>query len=401
MAAASDSASDSPVRLTQFARGGGCAAKLRQRELHAVLAEATGAATSGAPNATATAAVAGPHPAPPRGVIIDHAFSDDAAVVHHAPDTDLVLTTDVIAPLVDDPFTFGQIAATNAMSDVWAMGGEAKWALNLVFFSDETLPLSVLKAILAGGAHACSQAGVIVVGGHSVRDPEVKFGLAVTGEVARGQAWSNRNARAGDALVLTKALGTGILSQAIKTERASAAEIAAAVTSMTTANQLAARIARNFGVRAATDVTGFGLCGHLRNLLNATTLYAEVDTAALPLLPGVPAHLAAGFCPGGSKANRAYVAPYLRTANGDAIAAAAADAPAAAATAHSADAVSFDARVSIACDAQTSGGLLLCVPAAAVSDCVAALRATGLPATQIGQINAASTPAQQATIVLR
>src|SRR5689334_24442179 len=149
--------------------------------------------------------------------MVDHEHADDAAVVRGPTGgRDLVLTVDVIAPLVDDPETFGAIAAANSLSDVWAMGGEPRFALNLVFFPDEQLDLSVLDAILAGGARICAEAGVAVVGGHTVRDPEVKFGLSVTGDVAPGEEWSNRKAKPGQALVLTKALGTGVIGQAIK-----------------------------------------------------------------------------------------------------------------------------------------------------------------------------------------
>src|SRR5262249_28427130 len=158
----------------------------------------------------------------------DHEYSDDAAIVRAAGGRDLVLTADVIAPLVDDPDAFGAIAAANSLSDVWAMGGEPRFALNLVFFPDDQLPLEVLDASLAAGARVCAEAGVAVVGGHTVRDQEVKFGLSVTGEVAPGEAWSNRNAQPGQALVLTKALGTGVIGQAIKKGIASEAAATAA-----------------------------------------------------------------------------------------------------------------------------------------------------------------------------
>jgi selenide, water dikinase len=361
------------IRLTEYARGGGCAAKLRLNELTQVL-DRTREAAAGVLTTD---------------VVVDHRYSDDAAVMKVTAGTELVFTTDVIAPLVDDPATFGAIAATNAMSDVWAMGGEPRFALNLVFFSDENLPLEVLHEILAGGQRACASAGVSVVGGHSVRDPEVKFGLAVTGEVNPASVWSNRNARVGDVLVLSKALGTGVLSQAIKTQVATAEQIKAAVDSMTTLNQTAARIAHRFGVKAATDVTGFGLCGHLRNLLRDTNLVADVDLSSLPLLPGVVDHFAVGLCPGGSKANRTFVAPMLRWANGEAVAA---------------ECVRVDERreqlASIACDAQTSGGLLLCVPADQANACTRALVDAGLPAAIVGALRLAATDDARATIRL-
>jgi selenide,water dikinase len=288
-----------------------------------------------------------------------------------------VLTADVIAPLVDDPAAFGAIAATNAMSDVWAMGGEPRFALNLVFFPDDQLPLEVLCEILDGGARACAAAGVAVVGGHSVRDAEVKFGLSVTGDVGADEVWSNRGAVAGQVLVLTKALGTGVLGQAMKQGHASAEEIAAAIGSMTTLNQAAARIGRRHGVTAATDVTGFGLLGHLRNVLTGSSLAATLDLAALPLLPGALAHLALGRCPGGSKANRAYVAELVAWRGGAPLAGeVVADDP-------------RDALAALACDAQTSGGLLLCVPPARAAACVDALRAEGLPAAAIGELRPA------------
>jgi len=288
---------------------------------------------------------------------------------------DLVLTADVIAPLVDDPEAFGAIAAANSLSDVWAMGGEPRFALNLVFFPDDQLPMDVLDAILAGGARVCREAGVAVVGGHSVRDPELKFGLSVTGDVAPDELWSNRTARAGQALVLTKALGTGVIGQAIKKGLASPAATAAAIASMRMLNQSAARIGHRHGVTAATDITGFGLLGHLRNIVRGSSVGARVELAALPLLPDALAHLRAKVCPAGSKANRAFVADLVRWADGT---------PLAAEAGESAD--ERELRASLACDAQTSGGLLLCVPSSEAPHCVEELRAAGLPAARIGEL---------------
>jgi selenide,water dikinase len=306
-------------------------------------------------------------------VLVSTDFADDAAVVRFGadPERGLVLTADVITPLVDDAETFGRIAATNALSDVYAMGGRPLHALNLVFFPDDKLPLSVLEAILRGGAAACAEAGVVVVGGHSVRDQELKFGLSVTGEVERSALLTNRTARAGQRLVLSKALGTGLLGQAMKKQAASAVEIAAAVDSMTTLNRGALEAGRRAGVTSCTDVTGFGLIGHLRNILRGSGLRAAVDLAALPALPGALAHAAAGLVPAGSKANREVVAPFLRgrEALGDA----------------------GELSLLLACDAQTSGGLLLAVPAAAADGLVADLRSQGLPAADVGELGAAGT----------
>lgn len=301
-------------------------------------------------------------------VIVDHRAKDDAAVVAGPrPGFGLVLTADVIAPLVDDPEAFGAIAACNALSDVYAMGGEPRFALNLAFFPDDKLPLDVLVAIQRGAARVCRAAGVAVVGGHTVRDPELKFGLSVTGEVALDAVWANTSAQAGQVLVLTKALGTGIIGQAIKAEAASPAEIGAAIASMTTLNDVAARVGRAHGVTAATDVTGFGLLGHLRNLLRGSGLAAELDAAALPVLPGVDAHLAAGRVPGGSKTNRGFLEPLVAWRG----------APA-----------ERERVLTIASDAQTSGGLLLCVPPERVDAAVAAARADGVPAVIIGRLRA-------------
>lgn len=310
-------------------------------------------------------------------IIVDHALSDDAAVVRGAGSHDLVLTADVIAPLVDDPEAFGAIAAANSMSDVWAMGGEPRFALNLVFFPDDQLPLDVLDAILAGGSATCAAAGVAIVGGHSVRDAELKYGLSVTGEVARDALWSNRTAHAGQILVLTKALGTGVIGQAIKNGVASPAATAAAIASMTTLNQGAARIGHAHGVTSATDITGFGLLGHLRNLVRGSQVGARIELARLPLLRDAALHLRAQLCPAGSKANRAFVAELVRWADGTPLAAEAGDGDGDG---------ELELLASLACDAQTSGGLLLCVPADRADACVAELCDAGLPAAAIGEL---------------
>jgi selenide, water dikinase len=286
----------------------------------------------------------------------------------------LVLTADVIAPLVDDPATFGAIAAANSLSDVWAMGGEPRFALNLVFFPDDLLPLEVLDAILEGGMRICAEAGVAVVGGHTVRDPEVKFGLSVTGEVSADELWTNRTARPGQTLILTKALGTGVIGQAIKKGIASDAAAAEAIRSMTTLNQAAARIGHAHGATAATDITGFGLLGHLRNIVRGSKVGATIELAALPILMDAREHLRAKVCPAGSKANRAYIAPDTRWSDSSPF------------LAEPADDSERELLGSLACDAQTSGGLLLCISPAHAASCIADLRASGLPAAAIGTL---------------
>jgi selenide, water dikinase len=310
-------------------------------------------------------------------VLVDHELSDDAAVVRGTAGRDLVLTADVIAPLVDDPDAFGAIAAANAMSDVWAMGGEPRFALSLVFFPDDQLPLEVLDAILAAGTRTCAQAGVAIVGGHSVRDAELKYGLSVTGEVEAHALWSNRTARPGQVLVLTKPLGTGVIGQAIKKGVASPAAAAAAIAAMTTLNQGAARVGHAHGATSATDITGFGLLGHLRNIVRGSQVGARIELARLPLLPDALHHLRARLCPAGSKANRGFVADLVRWADGAPL------------SAEPPDDSERELRASLACDAQTSGGLLLCVPAERADACVAALEREGLSAAPIGELVAA------------
>jgi selenide, water dikinase len=305
-------------------------------------------------------------------IVVDHRHSDDAAIVKVAGGTrDLVLTADVIAPLVDDPAAFGAIAATNSLSDVWAMGGEPRFALNLVFFPDDQLSLEILDEILAGGARKCAEAGVAIVGGHSVRDAEVKFGLSVTGDVAPAELWANTTAEAGQSLVLTKAIGTGVIGQAIKKGVASPEAAAAAIASMTTPNQGAARVGHAHGVTSATDITGFGLLGHLRNIVRASKVGARVELAAIPLLPTAKDHLRAKLCPAGSKANREHVAPDTRWADGTPLAALPDDSD-------------RELLASLACDAQTSGGLLLCTRSP--EPLLRALRDLGLPAATIGEL---------------
>jgi len=306
-------------------------------------------------------------------------LADDAAVVRFADDEarGLVLTTDVITPIVDDPATFGAIAACNALSDVYAMGGEPRYVLNLAFFPDDVLPLAVLKEILRGAAEVCARAGAPVVGGHTVRDAEPKFGLAVTGEVDRARMLSNTAARAGQALVLTKALGTGVIGSAIRAGRASVAEIEAAVASMTTLSADALACARRFRVRSATDVTGFGLLGHLRNILRGSQLAARLSMATLPALPGVLAKIQRGEVPGGTHANLRFVRERLRI-----------------------DGAEDPARTLLAADAQTSGGLLLCVDAEDADALVSALVELGAPAVRIGSLLAPARARPAETMLL-
>lgn len=272
----------------------------------------------------------------------------------------LVLTVDVIGPLVDDAETFGAIAAANSLSDVYAMGGQPLYALNLAFFP-EKLPLEILQGIMRGAARACASVGVAIVGGHTVRDDDVKFGLAVTGEVALGSELSNRRATGGQHLVLTKALGTGIIAGAIKAGTADRSVAEAATASMVRLNDSALKVGLRHGVSACTDVTGFGLLGHLRNILRGSELAVILHTDAFPVLPGAAELARADQVPGGTRANLSFVEPDLDVADG------------------------VDrAQVLIAADAQTSGGLLLCLDADVAAKAVAELEADGHQAADVG-----------------
>jgi selenide,water dikinase len=217
---------------------------------------------------------------------------DDAAVVR--PDAasssrSMVLTIDVITPIVDDPRAFGAIAAANSMSDVWAMGGRPEVALSFVGFPNDKLPLSALEEVLQGVRDACARASCAVVGGHTIGDSEPKCGLAVVGSVDPRRVWSHASARAGDVLVLTKAIGTGVVGQAIKAGSAAPAIVAAATAQMMALNDVACAVGLDAGASSATDVTGFGLLGHLKHMADASGLRAIVEASKVPLLEGARA----------------------------------------------------------------------------------------------------------------
>jgi selenide,water dikinase len=310
--------------------------------------------------------------------------SDDAAVFRlgAADDADadcLLATTDFFTPVVDSPFDFGRVAAANALSDVWAMGGEPLFALNLVGFPARKLPMEVLGEILAGGAAVAQEAGIPILGGHSTDFDVPVYGMAVTGRVKASGLRRNTGARPGDALVLTKALGTGILTSAMRArvlregslrallgrgEGPSPDEEAAAVASMARLNRAAARAADAFDVSASTDVTGYGLLGHLKEMLGGGGVSAEISVAALPVLAGARRLVAHGFAPDGSRRNLAAARPGLDVASEVA-----------------------EEDLLLAADAQTSGGLLLAVRASQAEALVAALRAGGDAAAVAGRFS--------------
>ena len=222
-------------------------------------------------------------------------------------DLALVQTVDFFAPIVDDPYDFGRVAAANALSDVYAMGGEPLTAMNIAAFPTGKLPIEVLTEILRGGQDIVHAAGAVVVGGHTVTDDEVKFGLSVTGRVDPAKMLTNASAVIGDVLILTKPIGTGILATAAKAGKLSAPDVAAMIASMTTLNANASRTAVALGCRCATDVTGFGLLGHLSHIARASTVRLRIDRSRVPLLPGAESAWAAGFRTGGAERNLEFV----------------------------------------------------------------------------------------------
>jgi len=232
---------------------------------------------------------------------------DDAGVFRLSEDVALVQTVDFFAPILDDPYRFGRVAAANALSDVYAMGGEPLTAMNIVGFPDKALPLTVLSEILRGGLDAVHEAGARIVGGHTVTDEELKYGLSVTGIVHPDRILSNANAQAGDVLLLTKPIGTGILATAAKRSALGEAGADTLYASMAALNRDASRTAVAVGARCATDVTGFGFLGHARHVARASGVRLSIEHAAVPLLPGVQEALAAGFATGGASRNAAWV----------------------------------------------------------------------------------------------
>jgi selenide,water dikinase len=331
-------------RLTEFSHGAGCGCKIGPGALAEVMALV-------APTDR------------PADLLVGTETGDDAAVWRLDADRALVATTDFFTPVVDDPRTWGRIAATNAASDVYAMGGRPLFALNLVAWPTEALPPEVLAEVLEGGADAGRACGFVVVGGHSIDDPEPKYGMAVVGEVHPDRLLVNTGLRAGDALVLTKRLGIGIATTAVKRGTATPELVAAAVESMITPNAAASAAAVAAGATGCTDVTGFGLLGHLRKMAAASGVDAGVDVSAVPLLDGVRALAEAGTVPGGSLRNRDWVAEVVDPVG----------------------AVS-ETDLLLLADAQTSGGLLFGAAPQRAARAVEELAAQGVPAAVVGEV---------------
>jgi selenide,water dikinase len=347
-----------PVRLTQLAQRAGCAAKQPPGYLLPLL---------------------GTLPAiTDRSVLIGSSTADDAAVYKLDDERALVLTTDFFTPIVDDPYAFGQIACANALSDVYAMGGRPLTGLNLVGFPDHLLPTSVLGDILRGGADKAREAGIDLVGGHTIKSDEPIYGLAVTGMVHPARVVSNAGARAGDRLVLSKPLGLGIITTAAKQDRDQAGAIGEAIAVMSRLNDTACAAMLEVGVPAATDVTGFGLCGHLRNLLAASGVRAQLWLDRVPVLPAARRYAEAGIVPGGTRANWRFLGEWVDWGG------------------------IGETDQLLLSDAQTSGGLLMAVPAERAGVLVEALRARGtLAAAIIGVIEAAAPDSSGKMKVLR
>ena len=297
-------------------------------------------------------------------VLVGFETADDAGVYQLSDDLALVQTVDFFTPIVDDPFTFGQIAAVNSLSDIYAMGGRPLSSLAMVCFP-ENGDTEVLERILAGGLSKMIEAGCTVIGGHSVRDPEIKFGYSVTGSVHPENVWKNSTARPGDVLILTKPLGTGVISTAIKRNQAQAGWIDAAVASMTTLNKTAVEVIHQGGfiVHAATDVTGFGLIGHVREMALGAKVSIRISAQQVPALPGALQCVHTGSIPGGLKANREFAECVVRYSG------------------------EIEQEIkTLLFDPQTAGGLLVSVPSESAHGLISALQLAGVLAVRIGEI---------------
>ena len=328
-----------PVALTSLAKAGGCAAKYSAGRLETLLA--------------------GLVPAETEDLLVGLDPADDAAVYRLDDERAIVFTVDFFPPLVDDPRTFGAIAATNALNDVFAMGGRPLLALSVAAFPEE-LPVEMLGEVLAGADEKVRESGAILAGGHTIRDTEPKYGLAVVGMVHPERIWPKAGARPHDVLLLTKRLGTGIVLQAQRDGVAPEGALDAAIESMLELNLAAADVVRGFEPSAVTDVTGFGLLGHAHELASRSGVRAVLDSAALPALPGALELAQAGVRTGGDRRNREFAGTHVES---------------------SAD----EAAEALAFDPQTAGGLLVSVPAERAAVLEATLTGAGLSAARIGR----------------
>jgi selenide, water dikinase len=330
------------VELTALVRAGGCAAKYSAARLETLLA--------------------GLVPAEAEDLLVGLDPADDAAVYRLDDERAIVFTVDFFPPLVDDPWTFGAIAATNALNDVFAMGGSPLLALSITAFPEE-LPVEVLGRVLAGADERVRAAGAILAGGHTIRDNEPKYGLAVVGMVHPARIWPKAGAQAGDAVLLTKSLGTGIVLQAERDGVAPSGALDAAVASMLELNRAAADLLRPFEPNAVTDVTGFGLAGHVHEVAARSGVRVVIDAESLPVLPGALELARAGVKTGGDGRNREFAGPHVESRADAAL-----------------DALAYDP--------QTAGGLLVTMPGERAPVLEATFAAAGLPIARIGRVEA-------------
>lgn len=332
------------VRLTQLAKRAGCAAKQPPGYLLPLLGQLP--------------------PIVDPNVLVGNATADDAAIYRLSADLALVLTTDFFTPIVDRPYDFGAVAATNAISDVYAMGGKPITALSIVGFPD-ALPAEVLVEVLRGAADKAQEAGIAIVGGHTIKAEEPIFGLAVVGTIHPDKVLANDAGQPGDVLVLTKPLGLGIISTAAKNGEDRQGAIADAIKIMTTLNRAGCEAMLAVGIHALTDITGFGLLGHLRNMTDASKVSARIFLESIPVLPAAWDYVRAGIAPGGTHANRRFLADW----------------------------VTYDESLTkeeqlILCDAQTSGGLLGAVASDKVDALLRELQARGINGSVVGRLEA-------------
>ncbi len=329
------------MNLTSFAKSAGCAGKLSPKALSAAL---NGIRRQTMPE-----------------ILVGFDRSDDAGVYKLSDDLALVQTVDFFPPMVDDPGVFGQIAAANALSDVYAMGGRPITALSIVGFPTQGIDPAVLRQIIDGGLEKLSECDVALMGGHSLRDEEVKFGYAITGTINPSDICDNSSAAVGDRVLLTKPLGAGLITTALKKGQIDPSHLNAAIRQMTTTNRIAAETVSRFPVRAMTDVTGFGLAGHATEVARASNLTIAIDHSRLPVMEGALDSSASGYCAGGLHSNREFFGPEVSWA-----------AP-----------VSNDYQ-NLIFDPQTSGGLLIFTPDKICADLITALSDAGVSASEIG-----------------
>ena len=334
---------ENPIRLTQFTSGGGCACKLRPQALESVLVDIPILEDD--------------------NVLLGPETHDDAAVYQLDENTALVKTVDFFTPVVDDPYWFGAIAAANALSDVYAMGAEPLFALNIVGFPSNKLPMDILKEILLGAQEKCEEAGIPILGGHTIDDEDPKYGLVVTGRVHPDKVLANEGARPGDVLILTKPLGTGIITSGIKRGLVDAATERHIIRQMATLNKTASETLRHFPVHSVTDVTGFGLLGHLSEMTRSSSVNAEIRYDQVPVLPEVFPLAEQKVVPAGTRNNLDYTRPMVQYAE------------------HITPLQQL-----ILNDAQTSGGLIIAVPEEESRDLQQALKENQVNNWIIGRI---------------